>query len=28
MRTSLLGMSFLTRLQGFETRGDELVLRW
>ncbi|HVM78351.1 MAG TPA: TIGR02281 family clan AA aspartic protease [Stellaceae bacterium] len=28
MQISLLGMSFLARLQGFETRGDELVLRW
>jgi aspartyl protease family protein len=28
MQVSLLGMSFLARLQGFETRGDELVLRW
>jgi len=28
MQTSLLGMSFLSRLQGVETRGDELVLRW
>jgi len=28
MQASLLGMSFLSRLQGFETRGDELVLRW
>jgi len=25
---SLLGMSFLSRLQGYETRSDELVLRW
>jgi aspartyl protease family protein len=25
---SLLGMSFLSRLQGYETRNDELVLRW
>ncbi len=25
---SLLGMSFLSRLRGFETRNDELVLRW
>lgn len=28
MQVSLLGMSFLARLQGIETRGDELVLRW
>lgn len=28
MPASLLGMSFLSRLQGYETRGDELVLRW
>jgi aspartyl protease family protein len=28
MSVSLLGMSFLSRLQGFETRDDELVLRW
>ena len=28
MPVSLLGMSFLSRLQGYETRGDELVLRW
>jgi aspartyl protease family protein len=27
LRTSLLGMSFLTRLQGWEVRGDKLVLR-
>ncbi len=28
MPVSLLGMSFLSRLQGYETRNDELVLRW
>jgi aspartyl protease family protein len=28
MPVSLLGMSFLSRLQGYETRSDELVLRW
>ncbi len=28
MPVSLLGMSFLSRLQGYETRADELVLRW
>ncbi|HKF73433.1 MAG TPA: TIGR02281 family clan AA aspartic protease [Stellaceae bacterium] len=28
MPVSLLGMSFLSRLQGYETRRDELVLRW
>ena len=27
LRTSLLGMSFLTRLQGWEVRGDRVVLR-
>ena len=27
LRTSLLGMSFLNRLQGWEVRGDRLVLR-
>jgi aspartyl protease family protein len=27
LRTSLLGMSFLNRLQGWEVRGDKLVLR-
>ncbi|MDI4662830.1 TIGR02281 family clan AA aspartic protease [Xanthobacter autotrophicus] len=27
LRTSLLGMSFLSRLQGFEFRGDRLVMR-
>ena len=27
LRTSLLGMSFLTRLQGWEVRGDKLILR-
>ena len=25
---SLLGMSFLGRLEGYEVRGDELLLRW
>ena len=25
---SLLGMSFLSRLQGYETHNDQLVLRW
>jgi aspartyl protease family protein len=28
MRRSLLGMSFLNRLQSFEVRGDTLILRW
>jgi len=28
MPVSLLGMSFLSRLQSYETRNDELVLRW
>ncbi len=28
MPVSLLGMSFLSRLQGYETRNDELILRW
>jgi aspartyl protease family protein len=28
MRVSLLGMSFLSRLQSYEMRNDELVLRW
>jgi aspartyl protease family protein len=27
LRTNLLGMSFLNRLQGWEVRGDRLVLR-
>ena len=27
LKTSLLGMSFLNRLQGWEVRGDRLVLR-
>ena len=27
LRTSLLGMSFLSRLEGFEFRGDKLVMR-
>ncbi|MEP9353378.1 TIGR02281 family clan AA aspartic protease [Xanthobacter sp. KR7-65] len=27
LRTSLLGMTFLSRLEGFEFRGDRLVLR-
>jgi aspartyl protease family protein len=27
LRTNLLGMSFLTRLQGWEVRGDKLILR-
>jgi aspartyl protease family protein len=27
LRTSLLGMSFLNRLQGWDVRGDKLVLR-
>ena len=27
LRTSLLGMSFLSRLDGFEFRGDKLVMR-
>jgi aspartyl protease family protein len=28
MPASLLGMSFLSRLAGYEVRDDELVLRW
>ena len=28
MPVSLLGMSFLSRLEGYETRNGELVLRW
>jgi aspartyl protease family protein len=28
MPVSLLGMSFLSRLQSYESRSDELVLRW
>jgi aspartyl protease family protein len=28
MAASLLGMSFLSRLQGYEVRDGELVLRW
>jgi len=28
MPVSLLGMSFLSRLQSYETRDNELVLRW
>ena len=28
MPESLLGMSFLDRLAGYEVRGDNLVLRW
>ena len=28
MASSLLGMSFLSRLQGYEVRDGELVLRW
>jgi aspartyl protease family protein len=27
LRTSLLGMSFLNRLDGWEVRGDKLVMR-
>jgi len=27
LKTSLLGMSFLNRLQGWEVRGDKLVMR-
>jgi aspartyl protease family protein len=27
LRTSLLGMSFLSRLQGWEVRGDKVVMR-
>jgi aspartyl protease family protein len=27
LRTSLLGMSFLNRLEGWEVRGERLVLR-
>lgn len=28
MTTALLGMSFLSRLEGYEARDDHLVLRW
>jgi aspartyl protease family protein len=28
MRRSLLGMTFLRKLAGFEVRGDRLILRW
>jgi aspartyl protease family protein len=28
MRRSLLGMTFLRRLAGFEVKGDRLILRW
>lgn len=28
IRSSLLGMSFLNRLRGYEVRGKRLVLRW
>jgi aspartyl protease family protein len=28
LAVSLLGMSFLSRLAGYEVRGDRLVLRW
>lgn len=28
MRVSLLGMSFLKKLKGFEVKGNELILRW
>lgn len=28
MPISLLGMSFLSRLNGYEVRGDRLLLRW
>jgi len=27
LKTSLLGMSFLSRLQGWEVRGDKVVMR-
>lgn len=27
LRTSLLGMTFLSRLDGFEINGDKLILR-
>jgi aspartyl protease family protein len=27
LKTSLLGMSFLNRLQGWEVRGDKLLMR-
>jgi aspartyl protease family protein len=27
LKTSLLGMSFLNRLEGWEVRGDKLVMR-
>jgi aspartyl protease family protein len=27
LRTSLLGMSFLTRLESYEVRGDQLIMR-
>jgi len=28
LSTSLLGMTFLSRLQSFEFKGDALVMRW
>ena len=28
LQISLLGMSFLSRLEGYEVRGDRLILRW
>ncbi|MHA1570380.1 MAG: TIGR02281 family clan AA aspartic protease, partial [Alphaproteobacteria bacterium] len=28
LNISLLGMSFLTRLDGFEVAGNRLILRW
>ena len=28
MSISLLGMSFLNRLNGYEVRNDDLILRW
>ena len=28
MSTSLLGMSFLSRLEPFQVRGSQLILRW
>jgi len=28
MSTSLLGMTFLRRLDSFEVHGDQLTLRW
>jgi predicted aspartyl protease len=28
LSTSLLGMTFLSRLQSFEFKGDTLIMRW